>query len=215
MVSLQNNCFLHSSCDCFSLDKIFPILDIIRLLVLNPTICKYLLENDQKSIDFLSQLIRYVQPDQSANTMLIFRTFANLFSNNLGEKFLYQNCNSILAKTLICLPLAKKNTQIALTNVILNYCIYAYRNNNQDLSKYLYECYRDMVDVQLETDGAKRLILGLGTLFCTNAELVLDVRTMPDNNAKQFFTSLDKSASQLSADTLQCLEECRGLLKTL
>lgn len=72
-----------------------------------------------------------------------------------------------------------------------------------------------MVDVQLETDGAKRLILGLGTLFCTNAELVLDVRTMPDNNAKQFFTSLDKSASQLSADTLQCLEECRGLLKTL
>ena len=147
--------------------------------------------------------------------MLIFRTFTNLFSNNLGEKCLAQNYNSILAKTLICLPLAKKNTQIALTNVILNYCIYAYRSNNQDLSKYLYECYREMVDVQLESDGAKRLILGLGTLFHTNAELVLDVRTTPDNNAKRFFTSLEKSASQLSADTLQCLEECRGLATTL
>lgn len=147
--------------------------------------------------------------------MLIFRTFTNLFSNNLGEKNMVQNCKSILAKALICLPLAKKNTQVALVNVILNYCIYTYRNNDQDLSKYLYECYQDMVDIQLDSDGAKRLILGLGTLFCTNADLVLDVQTSPDNNAKRFFTALEKSASQLNADTLECLEQCRGLVKKL
>lgn len=199
----------------FSLDKIFPILDIMRLLVLNPTICKYLLENEKKTTDFIAQIFPYLQPDQSVNSMLIFRIFTNLFSNNLGEKYLIQNYNSILAKTLICLPLSKKNTQIALTNVILNYCIYAYLNNDQHLSKYLYECYRELVDVQLESDGAKRLLLGLGTLFHTNAELVLDVRTTLDNNAKRFFTSLDRSAAQLSSDTLQCLEGCRRLLETL
>lgn len=197
------------------LDKIFPILDIIRLLVLNSSICKYLLENEKKAQEFISQLLSYLQPDQSANMMLIFRTFTNLFSNNLGEKNMVQNCKSILAKALICLPLAKKNTQVALVNVILNYCIYTYRNNDQDLSKYLYECYQDMVDIQLDSDGAKRLILGLGTLFCTNADLVLDVQTSPDNNAKRFFTALEKSASQLNADTLECLEQCRGLVKKL
>jgi hypothetical protein len=147
--------------------------------------------------------------------MLIFRTLTNLFSNDLGEKYMIQNYNSILPKTLICLPLTKKNTQIALTNVILNYCIYAYRSNEQDLSKYLYECYKEFVDIQLESDGAKRLILGLGTLFCTNAELVLNVQTTPDNSAKRFFTALEKSASQLNADTLECFERCRALVKNL
>lgn len=147
--------------------------------------------------------------------MLIFRTFANLFSQNLGEKIMFQNYKSILAKALICLPSAKKNTQLALTNVILNYCIYSYRNNDQDLSKYVYECYRELVDIQLDSDGAKRLILGLGTLFCTNADLVLDVQTSSDNNAKRFFIALEKSASQFNADTLECLERCRALVKKL
>jgi hypothetical protein len=199
----------------FSLDKIFPILDITRLLILNSNVCKYLFENDQKSNEFLSQLFTYLQPDQSANTMLIFRTLTNLFSNDLGEKYMIQNSNSILAKTLIYLPLTKKNTQTALTNVILNYCIYAYRSNEQNLSKYLYECYKEFVDIQWESDGAKRLLLGLGTLFCTNAELVLNVQTTSDNSAKRFFTALEKSASQLTADTLECFERCRALVKNL
>jgi hypothetical protein len=127
--------------------------------------------------------------------MLVFRTLTNLFSNYL--------------------PLTRKNTQIALTNVILNYCIYAYRSNDQNLSTYLYECYQEFVDIQLESDGAKRLILGLGTLFCINAELVLSVQTTSDNSAKRFFSALEKSASQMSADTLECLERCRAYLKNL
>lgn len=196
-------------------DKIFPILDIIRLIVLNPTICKYLFENEIKSNEFISQLLSYVQPDQSANTMLVFRTLTNLFSNDSAEKCLIKNSNSVLPKTLIYLPITKKNTQIALVNVILNYCIYSYRNNDQNLSKYLYECYQEFVDVQLESDVAKRLILGLGTLFCTNADLVLNVQTTSNNNAKQFFTALEKSSSQYSADTLACLEQCRALVKNL
>jgi hypothetical protein len=199
----------------YFLDKIFPILDIIRLLILNSDFCKYLFENDKKSNEFISQLLTYLQPDHSANTMLIFRTLTNLFSNDLGEKYMIQNYNSILAKTLIYLPLTKKNTQIALTNVILNYCIYAYRKNDQNFSKYLYECYKEFVDIQFESDGAKRLILGLGTLFCINAELVLNVQTTSDNSAKRFFTALEKSASQLNADTLECFERCRALVKNL
>ncbi|CAF4739847.1 unnamed protein product, partial [Rotaria sp. Silwood2] len=196
-------------------DKIFPILDIIRLIILNPDICKYLFENDTKSNEFISQLFIYLQPEQSANTMFIFRTLTNLFSNDLGEKYMIKNRNSILAKTLICLPLTKRNTQIALTNVFLNYCIYAYRSNDQRLSDYLYECYKEFVDIQFESDGVKRLILGLGTLFCTNADLVLNVQTTSDNSAKRFFTALEKSASQLNADTLECLERCRALVKNL
>jgi hypothetical protein len=128
---------------------------------------------------------------------------------------MFKNCNSILAKTLIYLPLTKKNTQIALTNVIFNYCIYAYRSNDQRFSNYLYQCYKEFVDIQFESDGAKRLILGLGTLFCTNADLVLDVQTTSDNSAKRFFTALEKSATQLTADTLECFEQGRALVKKL
>ncbi|CAF3244551.1 unnamed protein product [Rotaria socialis] len=197
------------------IDKIFPILDIIRLIILNVDVCKYVFENDIKSNEFITQLFTYLQPEQSANTMFIFRTLTNLFSNDLGEKYMIKNRNSILAKILICLPLTKKNTQIALTNVILNYCIYAYRSNDERLSDYLYECYKEFVDIQFESDGAKRLILGLGTLFCTNADLVLNVQTTSDNNAKRFFTALEKSASQLNADTLECFERCRALVKNL
>jgi len=89
-------------------DKIFPILDIIRLLILNSTVCKYLFENDKKSTEFLAQLLTYLQPDQSANTMLIYRSLTNLFSSDLGEKYMIHNFNSILPKTLIYLPLTKK-----------------------------------------------------------------------------------------------------------
>ncbi len=215
MVSLINYSFYSFFLIQISLDKIFPILDIIRLLILNPTICKYLLENDKKSDEFISQLLTYLQPNQSANTMLIFRTLTNLFPNDRGQKYMVQNYKSILPKALIYLPLTKKNTQVALTSVILNYCIYAYHSNDQDLSKYLYECYKEFVDIQFESDGAKRLILGLGTLFCTNADLVLNVQTTSDNSAKRFFTALERSASQLNADTLECFEGCRALVKSL
>lgn len=163
----------------------------------------------------MSQLLSFIQPEQSVNTMFIFRTLANLFSNDLGEKYMLKNYDSILAKTLIYLPLTKKNAQTPLTNVILNYCIYAYRSNDQRLSEYIYECYKEFVDIQFESDGAKRLILGLGTLFYTNADLVLNVQTTSDNNAKQFFKALEKSAPQLNPDTLECFEQCRALAKNL
>lgn len=143
--------------------------------------------------------------------MLIFRVFTNLFSNELGEKYVLKNAHTIIPKLLIALPTSKKNAQIALTNIILNYCVYAYKKNDQNLSKYLYDFYQNMVDIQLESDGAKRLLLGLGTLFYTNADIVIDVRTTPDNSAKRFFTALEQQASQLNSDTLDCLEQCRKL----
>ena len=196
-------------------DKIFPVLDVVRLIVLNSDVCKYLFENDTKASAFLSQLFTYLHPEQSANIMLIFRTLTNLFSNDLAEKYLIKNSRPILAKTLIYLPLSKKNAQVALTNVILNYCIYAYRSNDQQLSSYLYDCYKDFIDIGFESEGAKRLLLGLGTLFRINADLVLDVQTAANSSAKRFFTALEKSAPQLNADTLECLERCRELAKTL
>lgn len=147
--------------------------------------------------------------------MLIFRTFTNLFTNDLGEKYMIKQSRSILPKLLIYLPSSSKNAQIALTNVILNYCIYAYRSNDQELSNYLYDCYRDFVDVQLESDGARRLLLGLGTLFYTNAELVLNVQTTADSSGQRFFSALERSATQFTAETLECLEQCRRLVKNL
>ena len=126
-----------------------------------------------------------------------------------------KNHNSILAKILIYMPLTKKNTLLALTNVFLNYCIYAYRSNDQCLSSYLYECYQEFVDIQHESEGAKRLLLGLGTLFYTNADIVLTVQTTSENSAKRFFTTLEKSAPHLNADTLECFERCRTLVKNL
>jgi len=197
------------------IDKIFPILDIIRLLVMNSTICRYLFENEAKTKEFISQLLSYVQSDQSVNTMLVFRALTNLFSNELTEKYLIKNSNSIIPKTLLFLPITNKNTQFALANVILNYCIYSYKRKDQNFSKYLYDCYQEFLNVNLESDVAKCLILGLGTLFCTNADLVLDVRTTSKNNAKEFFTALDKSSSKYTADTLACLEQCRALVNNL
>jgi len=197
------------------IEKIFPILDVIRLIVLNGDVCKTLLENESKASQFFNQLLTYLRAEQTVNAMLIFRTFANLFSNDLGEKYLIKQSHSIIPRTLICLPCSKKNTQTAVTNVILNYCINAYRNNDQSLSNYLYDCYREFVDIDFESDGAKRLILGLGTLFYTNADLVLNVRTTNDNSAKRFFTVLEKSASQFTAETLECLEQCRALITNL
>ena len=188
---------------------------MIRLIVLNGDICKYLLGNEAKANEFFSQLLSYVPSEQSANTMLIFRTFTNLFSNELGEKYLIAKIRAIVPKTLICLPSSKKFVQLALANVILNYCVYAYKKNDQEISKYLYDCYREVVDVQIESESAKRLLLGLGTLLHTNADLVLDIRTTPDNSAKRFFSSLELLAKQFDDETLDCLERCRALSKIL
>ena len=147
--------------------------------------------------------------------MLIFRTFTNLFTNEPGEKSMIKQSRSILPKLLIYLPSSNKNAQIALTNVILNYCIYAYRNNDQELSNYLYDCYTDFVDVQLESDGARRLLLGLGTLFHTNADIVVNVQTAADSSGQRFFRALEKSATQFTPETLECFEQCRRLAKNL
>ena len=43
----------------FSLEKIFPVLDIIRLLVLNSDVCKYLFEKEIQANEFISQILTY------------------------------------------------------------------------------------------------------------------------------------------------------------
>lgn len=97
-------------------DIVFPILDVARLAVL--------FKAPMEKLDFkkLFQIVmNHIRPDAiAANQMLAFRLLANCFCQNIGEKFVLENCDDVLRILPLLPSLGSKNNQVAISTFILN-----------------------------------------------------------------------------------------------
>ncbi|EDO34111.1 predicted protein, partial [Nematostella vectensis] len=103
-------------------DSLFPVLDIVRLVVRHQSLAA-----NVSGPDLVEQLLMISGRDGlTANVLLSFRIFANLFSSADGKAVILQYREKIIERLMSWLDCANKNVHISICTVFLNFSV-AYR----------------------------------------------------------------------------------------
>ncbi|KAF7992497.1 hypothetical protein HCN44_004841 [Aphidius gifuensis] len=142
-------------------DIVFPILDIARLAVL--------FKAPMERLDFkkLFQIIKkHIRPDAiAANQMLAFRLLANCFCQNVGEKFLLDNCDDILRVLPLLPSLGSKNNQVAISTFILNLTVALNKYDDKLQRMKVLSVMITILPSFKEHEATFRALVALGTLL--------------------------------------------------
>jgi phospholipase A-2-activating protein len=130
--------------DVWPLEYVFPLIDLVRILVLNKKIAIYLTRDISSTKDFVNKqgqhlanyyfdiLLKFINEDKMVNTMLVLKTFCNLF-NSLNDVrsvpvqkllvyMLHERLN-LIHRIKNFLNSDNKSFQISFTTLLLNYTV--------------------------------------------------------------------------------------------
>ena len=112
------------------IDKLFPILDILRAGVKDMVFASHFTQLDM----FLPFLCSNLAPGSlHPNVLLALRTVVNLFSNSCGVAYLASNTNNIMPLVCHIHDGANRNTQFAQCTALLNFVVMATTKQDQGM----------------------------------------------------------------------------------
>jgi phospholipase A-2-activating protein len=163
-------------------DHVFPGLDILRLALLNKCGCKYFVDDEDGGKVFLGELLALAvgSQAQSKNQLLVLRCLANMFSVDNGQRLMDGQRKWVLSQMEPLLSVGSKTHQVALSTVLLNYCIYYHKMGQED---GMTDCTRLAVKVlktSFDPQAKLRTLIGLGGLVMAKKARVLSA-AIPDN----------------------------------
>ncbi|KAK0062786.1 phospholipase A-2-activating protein [Biomphalaria pfeifferi] len=184
-------------------ELVFPALDILRLSVKNSSICSTFCSNPN-FVDLLCQ--HASQGNSQACRMLAMRTLANLFRHPDGAAMNIQEIDAIMQSVINGKDLTIKNGQVAVTTVLLNYCIKLSGLDDLESKSKCLQAAGELLSAQLEPEASYRVLVGIGTLVHT------------DNGCKALSHSIDLLlvlTKFTNSDTSKLAECAKLLLQTL
>jgi len=144
------------------LDKIFPLLDFLRLMVLHPEAVKHWIETDfiSKVIDLGSK-----KEGHAANLMLTFRFVANLFLQSSVRTNLLKYQEKLLETIVQSFPGANKQSRLVLATVLLNYsALYLTDPSEEGICQALSVLTEALKVSDNDEEVQFRLLVALGTM---------------------------------------------------
>lgn len=142
-------------------EKLFPALDVLRMGVKHATVCHHFCQQ----AGFLSFLCKNLAPGSpQTNTMLVFRTIVNLFSQPEGAKLMQDNQSQVLQAVAACEGMTTKNCQIAQTTAVLNFSIAATAMQDFERKSECITAASQLLGKDRDSEASFRLLVALGTL---------------------------------------------------
>jgi len=143
-------------------DKIFPVLDFIRLMSLHPEAANHWL-----ATNFLTKVIAVglKKDGHAANAMLVFKFVANLFMLPSVRTKLFAFQEQLLENITDIWAASNKNTRLSLSTVLLNFSVlYLQEPNDQGISQALSVLGEALKATDNDEEVIFRLLVSLGTL---------------------------------------------------
>lgn len=154
----------------FFLDKIFPVLDLLRIAVLTPGVAKAISGPITQSV-----LENCLGQENPTNQMLVLRLFCNLFASENGSLMTKQS--EIVSKVLTNLSKGKNN-QVAAATLLLNYSILVSGSENSNQTNPLWCNIETQTEILMgiisliealdDSEAVYRLLVGIGNLISDN-----------------------------------------------
>ncbi|XP_054777900.1 uncharacterized protein LOC129285936 [Prosopis cineraria] len=182
---------------------IFPVIDIIRMVVLHPDGAKIFLKHLEAENDILSQLIKKVttNPTIPANLLTSVRAVTNLFKDSSYHSWLQKHRSMILDAFSSCSSSANKNLQLSYSTLILNYAVLLIEMKDlEGQSQVLSASLEIIEDENVDDDSKFRAFVAVGSLMLEGLvkKIALDFDVL--NIAKAAKNSKEIKIAEVGAD---------------
>lgn len=158
----------YASIDCNVMKKLlswpkeylFPVLDIVRLIVCDQIVCSKLI-----SQEFLNLIIQNINVPP-ANQLMSIRALSNMLSHGFGRG-LIETC---LANVLVAISGTKKgsaNLQIAISTLLLNLTVAQINCADENQCQQITESIIDFLIWNADPEALYRSYRAIGNLLCT------------------------------------------------
>ncbi|XP_019413607.1 PREDICTED: phospholipase A-2-activating protein-like isoform X2 [Lupinus angustifolius] len=150
------------------LGVIFPVIDILRMIVLHPDGATKLHKHFETKNDILMEVIKKVtvHPAIPANLLTSIRTITNLFKNSCYFNWLQKHCSEILDAFSSCSSSSNKNLQLSYSTLILNYTVLLIELKDQEGQSQVLSAALEIVENEnVEGDSKFRALVAIGSLM--------------------------------------------------
>lgn len=191
----------------FSLDIVFPILDILRLAVRHPQVNETLC-GEAEGVQLCNHLLSLMRPEgRPANQMLALRTLCNCFSGRHGRSLLLSQRETVLSQAADLASVCNKNIHIALATLVLNYAGCLHNQPDLDAKAQCLSVASRVLETVQDKEAVFRLLVALGTTVASDQTAQDLARSLGVNSQITKYSSV--------SDPSKVAECCQLVLKEL
>ncbi|KAL8555981.1 hypothetical protein ACS0TY_003699 [Phlomoides rotata] len=149
-------------------DVLFPVIDVLRMIVLHPDGADMLVQHVKDENDIVIELIKKVtaSPPLPANLLTSLRAVTNLFKNASFIEWLIIHRGEILDAFSSCCSSSNKNVQISYATLILNYAVLLIEKKNEEGQSQVLSAALEMAEEEsVDSDSRFRALVAIGSLM--------------------------------------------------
>ncbi|XP_061978851.1 uncharacterized protein LOC133699570 [Populus nigra] len=185
------------------LAMIFPVIDILRMLVLHPDGATVLLKHIEDENDTLIEMIERVatNPPLPPNLLTSTRVVTNLFKNSHYHYWLQKHRSEILDAFSSCYSSPNKNLQLSYATMILNYAVLLIEKKDHEGQSQVLSAALEIVEEEnIEVDSKFRALVAIGSLMLDGLVKRIALDFDVENVAKTAKASKEAKIAEVGAD---------------
>ncbi|KAK3021794.1 hypothetical protein RJ639_045116 [Escallonia herrerae] len=184
------------------LEMIFPVIDLLRMIVLHPDGATILLNHVYERNDILMELIQKATANPlPANILTSIRAVTNLFRNLSYYPWLQKHRGQILDAFSSFYSSSNKNVQVAYSTLILNYAVLLIEKKDQEGQSQVLSAALEIAEEEnLEVDSKFRAMVAIGSLMLEGLVKRIALDFDVENIAKVAKAFKDTKIAEIGAD---------------
>ncbi|GMP38054.1 hypothetical protein CsSME_00009465 [Camellia sinensis var. sinensis] len=185
------------------LAMMFPVIDILRMIILHPDGATRLLKHVDDKNDVLMEMVKNVttSPALPANLLTSTRAVTNLFNTSCYYQWLLKHRSEILDAFSSCCSSSNKNVQVSYATLILNYAVLLIENKDQEGQSQVLSAALEIAEEEnLEVDPKFRALVAIGSLMLEGLVRKIAVDFDVENIAKTAKAFKDTKIAEVGAD---------------
>ncbi|KAK3023019.1 hypothetical protein RJ639_045013 [Escallonia herrerae] len=184
------------------LEMIFPVIDLLRMIVLHPDGATILLNHVYERNDILMELIQKATASPlPANILTSIRAVTNLFRNLSYYPWLQKHRGEILDAFSSFYSSSNKNVQVAYSTLILNYAVLLIEKKDQEGQSQVLSAALEIAEEEnLEVDSKFRAMVAIGSLMLEGLVKRIALDFDVENIAKVAKASKDTKIAEIGLD---------------
>ncbi|XP_010999293.1 PREDICTED: phospholipase A-2-activating protein-like [Populus euphratica] len=185
------------------LAMIFPVIDILRMLVLHPDGATVLLKHVKDENDILMEMIKRIatNPPLPPNLLTGIRAVTNLFKNLSYHTWLQKHQSEILDAFSSCYSSPNKNLQLSYATMILNYAVLLIEKKDLEGQSQVLTAALEIAEGEnIEADSKFRALVAVGSLMLDGLVKRIALDFDVENVAKTAKASKETKIAEVGAD---------------
>ncbi|GLT58147.1 hypothetical protein SLA2020_310670 [Shorea laevis] len=185
------------------LAMIFPVIDILRMIILHPDGASKLLKHVENENDVLMEMVKRVTTDPALppNLLTSIRAITNLFKNSPYHNWLQKHRSDIIDAFSNCVSSPNKNLQLSYSTLLLNYAVLLIEKKDEEGQSHVLSAALQFAEEEnAEVDSKYRALVAIGSLMLEGLvkQLALDFEV--DSIAKAAKVSKEAKIAEVGAD---------------